>query len=479
LYGKVRIIATIGPACEQEDTIRKMVAAGMDVARLNFSHGTHEDHARSILRIRSVSEKLHRPIAVLQDLQGVKIRTGTIRAGQAALAEGKPFTLTVRDVPGDDREVSVTWPGLPKAVRPDNLLLLDDGRIRLRVEAVRGEDVFTRIEQAGILSSHKGINLPGVPLDVPALTDKDRRDLLFGLQHEVDAVAISFVRRAEDVAAVREFIQQADSSDRRIPLIAKLERREALENLEAILDASDGVMVARGDLGVETSLSDVPVIQKTMIESANRKGKLVITATQVLESMIRNPQPTRAEASDAANAVFDGSDAVMLSGETAIGAYPVETVKMMAAILQEAEEHLGEWGRWKGYRSGEPKDHPTALAHAAAELAKDRKVAAIAVFTQLGRSARLMSKARPEAPILAFTPNPATYRRLSMLWGVIPSLVAPADSVEAMVGLVESELLKSGPIHPGEQVILVASLPMALHGPPNFLLLHTIGSAGE
>jgi pyruvate kinase len=479
LYGRVRIVATIGPSSYEEDTIRKMVQAGMDVARLNFSHGTHTDYARSIQRIRSISESLQRPIAILQDLQGVKIRTGMIQQGKAVLREGAPYTLTVREVPGDEHEVSVTWPGLPKVVRADTLLLLDDGRIHLRVERVRGEDIFTRVEQAGVLSSHKGINLPGISLDVPALTDKDKLDLAFGLQQGVDAVAISFVRKAEDVAEVRAFVRQTDPEKNGLPLIAKLERREALENLETILDASDGVMVARGDLGVETSLPDVPVIQKNMIESANQKGKLVITATQMLESMILNPQPTRAEASDAANAVFDGSDAVMLSGETAVGAYPVETVQMMAAILQEAEEHLDEWGRWKGYHSGVPKDHPTALAHAAAELAKDRKVSAIAVFTQLGRSARLMSKARPDAPILAFTPNPATYRRLTMLWGVIPSLVAPADSAEAMIGLVESALLESGPIHPGEQVILVASLPMALSGPPNFLLLHTIGSPQE
>jgi pyruvate kinase len=476
-YGRVRIIATIGPASSEENTILQMVRAGMDVARLNFSHGSHADHALSIQRIRSVSEKVRRPIAILQDLQGIKIRTGVLRAERVVLHEGQAYTLTTRPVPGDDREVSVTWPALPQTVHPDDLLLLDDGRIRLRVEGVRGEDIFTHVEQAGILTPHKGINLPGIPLAAPALTEKDKEDLAFGLEQGVDAVAISFVRKAGDVAEVREFIRRTNPAKSSLPLIAKLERREALDQLEAILDVSDGVMVARGDLGVETSLPDVPVIQKNMIESANQKGKLVITATQMLESMILNPQPTRAEASDTANAVFDGSDAVMLSGETAVGAYPVETVKMMAAILHEAEAHLGEWGRWKGYRSGVPKDPPTALAHAAAELAKDRKVSAIAVFTQLGRSARLMSKARPVAPILAFTPNPDTYRRLSMLWGVVPSLVQPADSVEAMVGLVESALLESGPIHPGEQVILVASLPMALSGPPNFLLLHTIGSA--
>jgi pyruvate kinase len=474
-HGRVRIVATIGPASESEDTVTQMVQAGMDVARLNFSHGSHADHARSIRTLRAVSEKQRQSIGILQDLQGVKIRTGTLRKKSVTLQEGRSFTLTARNVPGDDQEVSITWPELPQNVRTDDLLLLDDGRIRLRVDSVHEDDIFTHVEQGGILSAHKGINLPGVRLAVSALTEKDKQDLAFGLQQDVDAVAISFVRKPEDIAEVREFILRTDPSKSGMPLIAKLERSEALEQLDAILDASDGVMVARGDLGVETSPQDVPIIQKTIIESSNRKSKLVITATQMLETMITNLQPTRAEASDVANAVFDGSDAVMLSGETAIGAHPVETVKMMSSILIEAEDHLEEWGRWKGYPSGGYKDHPTALAHAAAELAKDRKAAAVAVFTQMGRSARLMSKARPFAPILAFTPNLTTYRRLSMLWGVIPSLAPPADSVEAMVKNVESALLESGPVLPGEQVIIVSSLPMELHGPPNFVLLHTVG----
>jgi pyruvate kinase len=474
-YGRARIIATIGPASNSEETILRMIQAGMDVARLNFSHGSHEDHARSIRIIREVSDRMRRPIAVLQDLQGVKIRTGALRLQQAVLREGQSFTLTAREVPGDEQEVSLTWAPLPQNVRVDDLLLLDDGRIRLRVDRVRDTDIITRVEQGGTLLPHKGINLPGVRLSVSALTEKDKLDLEFGLTMDVDAVAISFVRKPEDVVEVREFIRRTDPSKAGLPLIAKLERREAVEQLEAILETADGVMVARGDLGVETSLQDVPIIQKEIIQSANQKSKLVITATQMLESMIVNSQPTRAEASDVANAVFDGSDAVMLSGETAIGAHPVETVKMMGTIILEAEEHLDKWGRWKGFLSGEPKDHPTALAHVAAELAIDVKVAAIAVFTQLGRSARLMSKARPRAPILAFTPNLATYRRLSMYWGVIPTLVPEAESVEKMVAHVETALLESGPIHPGEQVILVSSLPMALHGPPNFLLLHTVG----
>jgi pyruvate kinase len=474
--GRVRIVATIGPASRKREVLFGMVQAGMNVARMNFSHGDWKDHAENIRMIRSVSAECHQPVAVLQDLQGIKIRIGALHAGKAILRENQAYTLTSREVPGDDREVSVSWKTLPQDVHAGDRILLDDGRLALVVEKVEGADICTRVEQGGTLLPHKGINLPGVRLAAPSLTDKDKQDLVFGLQQGVDAVAISFVRKASDVAEVRDFIRTTDPSKTDLPIIAKLERREALEDLDNILEAADGVMVARGDLGVETSVQDVPIIQKNIIQSANRKSKLVITATQMLETMITKPQPTRAEASDVANAVFDGTDAVMLSAETAVGAYPVETVRMMASILREAEEHLEEWGRWTGFSSGEFKDHPTALAHAAAELAKDRKVAAIAVFTKMGRSARLMSKARPCAPILAFTPNPETYVRLSMLWGVIPSLVPPASSVEAMVGCVESALLQSGPVHPGEQVILVASLPMELQGPPNFLMLHTLGN---
>jgi pyruvate kinase len=471
---RVRIVATIGPASAREETLLALIHAGMNVARINFSHGTQADQAEYIRRVRLAAQKTGQPIAILQDLQGVKIRTGVLAAGQAVLSDGGLLILTTRSVPGDEEAVSVSWPTLPQDVRPGEPLLLDDGRISLRVERVDGPDIHTRVEQGGVLFPRKGINLPGTSLAAPSLTEKDIRDLRFGIEQGVDAVAISFVRKPEDVLKVRELVLDGRPDETPMPIIAKLERREALDQLEKILEVSDGVMVARGDLGVETSLQDVPIIQKTIIQAANRQSKLVITATQMLESMIQNPYPTRAEASDVANAVFDGTDAVMLSGETAVGAYPVETVTMMATILREAEAHLGEWGRWQGYSTGGLLDPAISLAHAAADLANDRKVAAIAVFTQLGRSARLMSKARPCAPILACTPIPSTYNRLSMLWGVVPALTQPADTVEAMIDSVETALLESSPVKPGDQVVLVASLPMELKGPPNFLLLHTV-----
>jgi pyruvate kinase len=472
---RARIVATIGPASRKEETLIAMIEAGMNVARLNFSHGTHADHAQSVEMIRRAAEHVGVPIAILQDLQGVKIRIGLLQNGKVELKDGQLFVLTNRDVPGDEKEVSISWPSLPRDVKKDHLLLLDDGRLTLRVLDSTDTDIRTVVEHGGELLPHKGINLPGTRLAAPSLTDKDLADLAFGLTQDVDAVAISFVRRAEDIARVRQAIIEFDRKKARLPVIAKLERREALDHLVDILEVADGVMVARGDLGVETSLKDVPIIQKTIIQTANQKSKLVITATQMLETMITNPQPTRAEASDVANAVFDGTDAVMLSGETAVGSYPVETIRMMASILCEAEKHLTEWGRWHGYRSGIEKENDTAIAHAAAELANDRKVAAVAVFTNLGHTARLMSKARPCAPILAFTPDQATYRRLALMWGVVPMLVPTASSVESMVAHVETALLSSGPIRPGEQVVLVASLPMDLQGPPNFLLLHTVG----
>jgi pyruvate kinase len=448
----------------------------MNVARLNLSQGTREEHQQALELLREVTSSLHACVAVLLDLQGIKIRTGAIEKGSIDLAAGQPFTLTTRPVPGDASSVSVTWAGLPGQVQVGERVLLDDGKLVLEVlrSVEQKGDVLTRVVVGGRLLPHKGINLPGVRIQEPALTPKDCEDLRFGLSQGVDAVAVSFVRSADDVAAVRQKIIEFDARLARLPVIAKMERPEALEHLETILDACDGVMVARGDLGVEMPPEFVPTAQKDIIQAANRKAKLVITATQMLESMIHAPQPTRAECSDVANAVYDGTDAVMLSGETAVGDYPVESVRMMASILEEAERHLGEWGRWKAPSDYRHEDEALALAHAAAELAHDRQVAAIAAFTRTGRAARLISKVRPDAPILAFTPEIETYRRLALMWGVIPCLVDPSNTVEEMLAHVEGSLIASSPIQPGQQVILVAGLPLSAQPPPNFILLHTV-----
>jgi pyruvate kinase len=474
-FRRVRIVATVGPASRDEATVTAMIAAGMDVARLNLSHGTHEDHARAIAIIRRAATRAARPIAIMADLQGVKIRTGAIHSGRAELEAGAPFVLTTRQVPGNKDCVSVDWPTLPSDVRPGNQLLLDDGRLRLEVLQVKGEDIHTRVLEGGVLTPHKGVNLPGVRLSAPSLTEKDRVDIAFALENGVDAIALSFVRSAENVAHARQAILAIDPSQTRFPIIAKLERAEAVDNLDAIAEVADGVMVARGDLGVEMSAAVVPTAQKCIIQGANVRGKLVITATQMLETMINNPTPTRAEASDVANAVYDGTDAVMLSGETAVGKYPVEAVRTMALILEEAEQHLDQWGRWKGPEIVDTQDDALAIAHAARELAGDRDVAAIAVFTRTGRAARLMSKERPAVPILAFTPAPATYPRMAMMWGVIPYLVPEANTLEEMLAHVESAMIAASPIQPGQQVVLIAGLPLSVPGPPNFVLLHTVG----
>jgi pyruvate kinase len=472
-----KIVCTLGPSSCTEDKLAALIEAGMNVARLNFSHGTHEEHAATVGRVRRVANRLGRSVAILQDLQGPKIRTGTLKEGEPVeLVENAEFTITAREVVGDVHEVSTTYTGLPEDVRPRSRLLLDDGLIELRVERVEGPDVHTRVVHGGILKEHKGINLPGVIVNIPSLTDKDRADLAFGVAQEVDYVAISFVRRPEDVANVKRALVEIDPKASKLPIIAKLEKPAALDNLDGIIEIADGVMVARGDLGVELSPQQVPTAQKRIIEAANRHRKIVITATQMLESMIEHPLPTRAEVSDVANAIFDGSDAVMLSGETASGHYPVESVKMMAAIIAEAENHIKEWGRWHGAVES-TSDDSIALARAARELAHDREVTAIAIFTLSGRNARIISKARPDVPILAFTPEPKTYLRLALLWGVTPYLIPHADSVEAMLAHVEAAMLLNSPVRPGQQVILIAGLPTNKLAPANFILLHTVGKS--
>jgi pyruvate kinase len=472
---RTKIVCTIGPASNSEDKIAALVAAGMNVARLNFSHGTHADHAAVIANIRRVSRKLTKPVSILQDLQGPKIRTGTLEGGEGVLLKDQAeFTITTREVEGTDSVVSTTYDGLPGDVKRGDKLLLDDGKLELQVEQVGSSDVLTRVVRGGMLKEHKGINLPGVLVNIPSLTEKDREDLVFGVAQGVDYVAISFVRRPEDIATVKRALVEIDPNSAKLPIIAKLEKPAALDNLEAILQIADGVMVARGDLGVELSPQQVPTAQKRIIEAANRQRKIVITATQMLESMITSPLPTRAEASDVANAIYDGSDAVMLSGETAAGQYPIEAVRMMVAIIKEAETHIQEWGRWKGV-SEATSDDSVALARAARELATDRDVTAIAIFTLTGRNARIMSKARATVPILAFTPDPKTYQRLPLLWGVTPYLIPQADTVEAMLAHVEAGMLWDSPVQAGQQVIVIAGLPPSKMVPANFILLHTVG----
>lgn len=474
---KAKIVATVGPASQSEELLELLIRSGMNVARMNFSHGTHEQHAARIGLIRKVAEKMGVPVGILQDLQGPKIRVGELPA-PLTLKEGEQVYLyATGTTPPEDggQKIPVDFRQLFDSCRTLDRLLLDDGRLTLEVVSVKDRNALTaKVIVGGPLSSHKGINLPGVRLRISGFTEKDEADLAFGMSHHVDAVAISFVRSAEDVKKVRYAMDRLSSGTHKPMLIAKLEKPEALDNLDAILEVVDGVMVARGDLGVELPPERVPAWQKQIIRTANARAKLVITATQMLESMISNPLPTRAEASDVANAVFDGTDAVMLSAETASGTYPVESVQMMDRIVREAESHFLEWGMEQNVNGFEHSD-AASMARAAQALAADKNVTAVACFTTEGKTAWLMSKIRPRVPIMAFTPNENAYRRMAFLWGVRPQLVPFANSLEEMLDYVDAALMRSDVVHAGDQVVLVCGFPVGALRPPNMALLHTVG----
>ena len=468
---RAKIICTIGPACHSEAAMRDLLRLGMDVARLNFSHGSHEDHARNIERLRHAAEKENRTVCILQDLQGPKIRTGRLeRHEPVELKSGLTVTITPRDVVGTAARISTTFPDLASELAPGSRVLLRDGLIELRVRTVQGSDVVCDILNGGMLGEHQGINLPGTALSIPALTEKDRKDLEFGLKHGVDAVALSFVRSAADVNMVRRIVAGRGSDT---PLIAKLEKPQAIDHLEEILEACDGVMVARGDLGVEMAPEKVPVIQKHVIRRAAQFRKPVITATQMLESMIENPRPTRAEASDVANAIFDGSDSVMLSAETASGHYPREAVAMMSRIVIEAESNMGEFTLPRRRRDRHGLSIAETICESIAHAAEDLPMGAIAVFTETGNTARMISKYRPQAAIYAFTHNATVAQRTNLYWGVHPMKCAQAVSTDSMVDMAEEELLSRGLLKSGDVLGVVAGTRQA-SGSTNFMRLHTV-----
>jgi pyruvate kinase len=469
-----KIVATLGPATTDESIIKRLLKAGVNVVRLNFSHGNHEEHADRIAVVRKIADQLNLPVTLLQDLQGPKIRTGELKDGSVSLVEGQTLMLTTQPVVGDENRVAVDFTDLPESVHPGGRILLDDGNLELAVMQIGNNQVETKVIQGGLLKPHKGVNLPGAQLNVPCLTEKDKADLSFGLEHGIDAVAMSFIRLPSDVARVRNAILHLAPERKYIPIIAKLERPEALNNLDGIIETSDGVMVARGDLGVEMPPESVPIAQKQIITAANQYAKVVITATQMLDSMINNPRPTRAEASDVANAIFDGTDAVMLSGETATGKYPVQAVEMMNAIICQAEAHMDMWGHHHVDSLTTDHDDTYFMTLAARELAHDRNVSAIAVFTRSGRTALLMSKARPDVPILAFTPRQDTYLRLSLYWGVKPHLVPEVSTIDEMLKVVEKAMVTSTTIQPGQQVVVIGGFPVNAAAPTNMALLHTV-----
>ncbi len=468
---RAKIICTIGPACNSEAAMRDLLRLGMDIARLNFSHGTHEDHSHHIHRLRRAADREGRTVCILQDLQGPKIRTGLLERHEPVLLKtGSVVSITPQDVPGTATRISTTFPDLARELSAGAQILLSDGLIELRVSRVRGRDVLCDVLNGGTLGEHKGINLPGVALSIPALTEKDRKDLEFGLENGVDAVALSFVRSAADVSMVKRIIA---SHHKDIPVIAKLEKPQAIDHLEEILQASDGVMVARGDLGVEMAPEKVPVIQKHVIRRAGAWRKPVITATQMLESMIENPRPTRAEASDVANAIFDGSDAVMLSAETASGQYPRESVSIMARIVVEAECNMGDFMNPRRRREHRGLSVAETICESIAHSAEDLPMGAIAVFTETGNTARMISKYRPKVPIYAFTHMLPVVQRMNLYWGVNPVSCRQAHSAEQMVAMAEQDLVRRGLLKPGDVLGVVAGTRQA-SGSTNLMRLHVV-----
>jgi pyruvate kinase len=471
---RAKIVCTLGPSSESSDVVLKLLERGMDVARLNFSHGSHEDHARAIDRIRAASRQLVRPVAILQDLQGPKIRTGPLKAGRAGvpLVAGDTLVITTEEeILGDARRVSTTYPFLAQDVKAGDRLLVDDGLLEFRVTHTDGVQVTTEVVEGGTLKEHKGINLPGVALRVGALSDKDRADLRFGAERGVDFVALSFVRTAADVDQARAALEE---TGRVVPIIAKIEKPEALENLDEIVEAADGLMVARGDLGVEVPAERVPILQKSIVERGNHAGKPVIIATQMLESMIDHPRPTRAEASDVANAVWDGADAVMLSGETASGRFPVLAVQTMDRIVREAERNYF----LSRPRPVEPPPHPVpvndVVASAAVRAALDADARCIACFTVGGTTARLLSRYRPNVPVVAYSPEQPIRRRMALYWGVLPRIMEPIRDPDAMARLVSERLVADGLASPGDRLILVYGSPLGEPGHTNSMRLHQI-----
>jgi pyruvate kinase len=453
------------------EKIRALVDAGMDVARLNLSHGSRADHERVYQMVRQASDQSGHGVGIFADLQGPKIRLGNVANGPVRLEQDQEFTITTRDVPGDATICSTTYAGLPGDVKPGDPILIDDGRVRLEVVKADDTDVVTRVRVAGPISNQKGINLPGVAVSVPALSEKDVADLRWALHLTVDFVALSFVRSAADAEDVRAIMREENVL---LPVIAKIEKPQAIENIEEIVDAFDGFMVARGDLGVECPLEDVPFLQKGVIEVARRHAKPVIVATQMLESMISSPRPTRAEASDVANAVLDGADAVMLSGETSVGEFPIETVTTMARIIASTEDHgLARMAAidWQ------PRTRGGVIAKAAAEVAERVGAKYLVAFTQSGDSARRLSRYRGPIPTLAFTPVPVVRSQLALSWGVETFLGETVEHTDEMVRQVDEALLRVGRVAEGDLVVIIAGSPPGIPGSTNALRIHRMGDA--
>lgn len=470
---RTKIVCTLGPTSEEPEILKAMLRAGMNVARMNFSHGNHEEHARRIETVRQASRECKIPVAILLDTKGPEIRVRTFVNGQVTLVQGQIFTLTPQEVEGDETRVAITYKQLARDVKVGARVLIDDGLIEMKVQEIKdGGDVICQVINGGVISNRKSINLPGSPVSLPSMSEQDKADIIFGIEQKVDLIAASFIRTANDVLAIRRLLEEHSAS---IPIIAKIENQQGLDNIDAILKVADGLMVARGDLGVEIPPEEVPLAQKDMIARCNRLGKPVITATQMLDSMIRNPRPTRAEATDVANAIFDGTDALMLSGETAMGKYPLEAVSTMARLAERTEEALDCDSFLARHANIGRQSVTDALSYACRQTSKQLGAAAIITSTESGHTARMVSKYRPLAPIIAVTPREDMLRRLLLTWGVFPLLGNKSENTDQMIHESITTSLNQGLIKNGDLVVITAGVPVGVPGTTNLLKVHVVG----
>ena len=474
---KTKIICTLGPAVDSEELIVALIKGGMNGARFNFSHGSHPEHLERLNRLKAVRDRMGSPIATILDTKGPEIRIKSFEAKTVDLTAGETFTLTVEDVPGTASRVSVTYPRLHEEVSPGQEILIDDGLVAIRVQEIRGSDIVCQVENGGTLSANKSINIPGAHIQLPALTEKDVADIRFGVENDFDFIAASFVRRAADVEAVREVLHQCGGDN--VKIIAKIENQEGIDNLDGILAAADGVMVARGDLGVEIPAAKVPALQKQMIRKGLQAGKPVITATQMLDSMMRNPRPTRAEVSDVANAVYDGTSCVMLSGETAGGKYPVEALAAMLEIVTEAEASIDYWKRFQKQLVVTASNNINdAITHTCCLTARDLNATAILAASSSGRTARMICRFRPACPVAALTMQEKTRRQLAICWGVTPFLTGEVNSTDRIFSLSAEVAVKEGLVRPGDTVVITAGVPLGKSGSTNLIKAQVIEDNG-
>ena len=471
---KTKIICTLGPATDDENILRKLMLEGMNVARINMSHGTHADHKIRIDAVKKLREELDLPIAILLDTKGPEIRTGDFSQGPVTLETGQDFTLTTEDIDGDNTRCSVTFKTLPQEISPDTRILIDDGLIELRVRKCSDKDVICTVINGGTVSSHKGINIPNVKLSLPFISDQDRADIAFGVEQDIDFIAASFTRSANDIMLLRKELKKHNCNDIRV--CAKIENHEGIANIDDIIRVSDSIMVARGDLGVEIPLEEIPILQKQIIQKVYEAGKQAITATQMLDSMIKNPRPTRAESTDVANAIYDGTSAIMLSGETAAGKYPVEAVKTMAKIAIATEQDINYIDKFRKRNITERPDVTSAISHATCTTAHDLGATAILTVSKTGQTARMISKYRPECPIICGTTEPKVRRQMNLSWGVIPIVVEEKDNTDVLFEHVVDVAQKNGLVQSGDLTVITTGVPLGISGTTNLLKVHLVGN---